>query len=133
MSSSNVKCTPGNFESVFQELLHKYGDKVVNAMDEVVEPVAKNTVKEIRSAAKGYGWKKYPSSWTSKKTISRRGFTEVTIYSKTPGLPHLLEKGHVIRNQSGTYGRAPAQPHIEPAEKKAVEDLVRKIEEDLSK
>ena len=125
MSSSNVKCTPGNFESVFQELLHEYGDKVVNAMDEVVEPVAKNTVKEIRSAAKGYGWKKYQSSWTSKKTISRRGFTEVTIYSKTPGLPHLLEKGHAMRNG----GRTRAYPHIAEAASAAEKELTEKAEQ----
>lgn len=66
---------------------------------------------EVRQSASAQGWKKYPSSWTY-RTIRSKGGTEGHIYSTTPGLPHLLEKGHAKIGG----GRTVAKPHIlEPA------------------
>ena len=57
---------------------------------------------------------KYAKGWTSSKEGSRLG-TVVTIYNKVPGLPHLLEYGHVSRNGTGrTFGRVPGHEHIQP-------------------
>lgn len=66
---------------------------------------------EVRKAASEQGWKKYPSSWTY-RTIRSKDGTEGHIYSTTPYLPHLLEKGHAKIGG----GRTIAKPHIlEPA------------------
>ena len=57
---------------------------------------------------------KYAKGWTSTKDGTRLG-TVVTIYNKVPGLPHLLEYGHVSRNGTGrTFGRVPGHEHIQP-------------------
>lgn len=111
------------------KILDDYAKEVRDEVKKDIQQAAKATAKELRETspeksgdyARNWSYKQQGSGWV--------------VYNKAPTyrLTHLLEKSHVIRNQSGTYGRTQAQPHIEPAEKKAVEDLVRKIEEDLSK
>ena len=67
----------------------------------------------VRDAASAQGWKSYPSSWTYRTIRNKDGSTEGHIYSLTPGLPHLLEKGHAKIGG----GRTVAKPHIlEPAQ-----------------
>jgi len=111
------------------KILDDYAKEVRDEVKKDIQQAAKATAKELRATSPKQSGD-YARNWS----VKQQGAGWV-VYNKAPTyrLTHLLEKGHVIRNQSGTYGRAPAQPHIEPAEKKAVEDLVRKIEEDLSK
>lgn len=110
------------------KILDDYAKEVRDEVKKDIQQAAKATAKELRSTSPKQSGD-YARSWSVKQQNNG-----CVVYNKDHyRLTHLLEKGHVIRNQSGTYGRAPAQPHIEPAEKKAVEDLVRKIEEDLSK
>ena len=53
---------------------------------------------------------------------------DVIVHNKTDyQLTHLLENGHVIRNKKGTYGRAPAHPHIKPIEAKNSEEYVNNV------
>lgn len=53
---------------------------------------------------------KYKKSITY-RTLRKGGTVEGHIFSRKPGLPHLLEKGHA---KSGG-GRTAAQPHVKPA------------------
>lgn len=113
------------------EILDGYEKEVRETVEKGVEKVAKDTAKNLRQTSpKNSG--DYAKNWAVK--TDRRNKTTV-VYNKAPTyrLTHLLEKGHVIRNQAGTYGRTQAKPHIKPAEEAAVSELVRKIEEDLSK
>jgi hypothetical protein len=56
----------------------------------------------------------------------------VIIYNEHPGLPHLLEYGHVSRNGTGrTYGEVPGHEHIQPVEEEMVRDFERKVVEAL--
>ena len=56
------------------------------------------------------------------------------VYNATdPGRAHLLEYGHVIKNKKGQYGRAPAHPHIKPAEEQSVELFIETLESELNK
>ena len=53
---------------------------------------------------------------------------EVTVYSPSRYmLAHLLEKGHAVRGG----GRAPAKPHIAPAEEAGIKQLEADIERAL--
>jgi hypothetical protein len=54
----------------------------------------------------------YSKGWR----IQRDGNGYIVHNGKYPGLTHLLEHGHVIKNQYGEYGRAPAIVHIKPVE-----------------
>lgn len=50
--------------------------------------------------------------------------TTVTVYHSTPGLPHLLENGHALRQG----GRAPAIPHIAPVADSIEEKFIKELE-----
>ena len=50
------------------------------------------------------------------------------VYSKMPGLPHLLEKGHA---RVGGGRNVPGTKHIEPAAKKAFDETERVVNETL--
>lgn len=73
------------------------------------------------TSPKAYG--EYASGWRIKK-VEKRLECSYTIYNaKKPGLTHLLEKKHLIRNQYGRYGFSTPQVHIAPAKERA-EDLL---------
>ena len=79
----------------------------------------------------------YASGWgyTKIKDDGLFASTIVVYNKKMPGLTHLLENGHVIRNKRGEYGRAPGHPHIvQAAEEGAVvfeEEAKKLIEQKL--
>ena len=113
------------------EILDGYDKEVREAVEKDIEKVAKDTAKKLKQTSpKESG--EYAKNWAVKN--DRRSKTTI-VYNKAPTyrLTHLLEKGHVIRNQYGTWGRTGAEPHIAPAEQEAVADLVKKVEEDIEK
>lgn len=117
-----------------EKILNDYGREVAEKVDKIADEAAKSTVAELKrtSPKSGGGGKHYANGWTVKKTKVPAGGSMYTVYNKTkPQLTHLLEKGHVIRNQKGTYGRARAIRHIEPAEQHGVEKFVRDCEHEL--
>ena len=75
----------------------------------------------------------YKRGWTV-RTTRKHGSVESVIYNKDkPGLTHILEKSHVIKNKNGTYGRtSPGHgqvEHIGPARDAAEEYLLRLLTE----
>ena len=91
---------------------------------------------DIKAASPGGG--EYRSGWSVRTKRLKYGCQGV-VYNKTkPGLTHLLEKSHVIRNQYGTYERTNPQKgyggkeHIGPAAAAAEEyfvDLIARAHE----
>lgn len=76
-------------------------------------------------------WTHLADGWRIKKQ-ERRGTCKYTIYNATkPGLTHLLEKGHLVRNQFGTYGRYDGTGFIKNAELKAIDDLIDRLVDTL--
>lgn len=119
-----------DFSVEVMQLLDDYEQEVRDTVQKDIEKVAKETAKELRNTSpKAPGGGEYAKSWTATK----RGNGFVVHNKKHYRLTHLLENGHVIRNQYGTYGRTDPQKHIEPAEQQAAEKLVREIEEDLNR
>lgn len=113
------------------EILDGYDKEVREAVEKDIEKVAKDTAKKLKQTSpKESG--EYAKNWAVKN--DRRSKTTI-VYNKAPTyrLTHLLEKGHVVRNQYGEWGRTNAEPHIAPAEQEAVADLVKKVEEDIEK
>lgn len=107
------------------KILTEYGEQVQQDVDEAAKKVTKAGVKAVKGNASTFGGSgKYASGWTSKFEKGRLS-SQGTIYNGTvPGLPHLLEKDHALRNGGRYLGR----PHIAPVEQKVIEDFTREVE-----
>lgn len=121
-------------DSVAEQLtriLDDYGDEVKNVARKDAKKAGRSASTELRSVSAGmFGSGDYSSGWAAKQVDE----DTVTVYNrKMPGLAHLLEKGHLIRNKKGTYGRAPAHPHIASVEAEQVEKFISNVERDLQR
>lgn len=89
-----------------------FGD-IVDASDEAVFQCVHDALSEGRDewrrGAKGYGWKY--GRYVTYRSLRKKHGVEGHIYSRKPGLPHLLEKGHAKIGG----GRTRAYPHVKPA------------------
>ena len=110
-----------DFKASVDGILEKFSGDLSNALDEVIQEVAKEARKEV-AARSPRKTGKYASGWKIENTGNRLGPSR-TIYNQRPGLPHLLEYGHALRGG----GRTKAQPHIEPVSN----EIGDKIEEKL--
>ena len=120
---------PDFFAAAIKEALEEYGDNVNENMGEIVEIVGKAGVKNLRAAARGaVGGRKYAGGWTARIETGRLSAQAIIYNARTPGLPHLLEFGHVTRNGSGRiFPDTPAHPHIKDVEEKLVQEFETKV------
>lgn len=110
-----------------QQITNEYQVKVQDASRKGCKKVARNLARTLRAnSPRKTG--EYASGWAVKQEDAD---TCIVYNRKKPGLTHLLENGHVSRNQYGTYGRVPAYPHINPAADAAQEELLAEIEANL--
>lgn len=109
------------------ELLDEVNKDVERSAKTNIQTVARESVQKLKntspvktgSYAKGWG-------------VKRLGDMDVVVHNRTDyQLTHLLENGHVIRNKKGAYGRAPGHKHIKPVEDWAIDELPRRIIEDI--
>ena len=121
-----AKVTPDNFKAEIQAILDEYEGEVNEHLGEVVDKAGKKAAQLLRntSPVDVHGQKPgaYAKGWkveTSGKTHRQLRHSS-TVYNKYPGLPHLLENGHALRQG----GRSPEIVHIEPVED-AIYDSLR--------
>ena len=112
-------------------ILDEYSERVQNVSRVAVQRVGRESVKKLRNVSpKRTG--SYARGWRLKTLKMSGNVTDVVVHNATDySLTHLLEKGHVIRNKKGTFGRAPAHPHIKPVEEWANNELPAEIERKL--
>ena len=83
----------------------------------------------INNSPVGKSTKHYKDGWAVRTKRLRHGF-EGVIYNKThPGLTHLLNNGHIVKNQYGTYDRKEGDNHITNARDRADEYLINLLVE----
>ena len=100
-------------------------------LDTMVQKVCQKGAKAIKDqAASTVNGKDYQKSWTYQVERNRL-YSNGIIYSKQPGLPHLLEHGHVIRSGGRVTGQARAFPHIAPVAEKLVNEFEREVKNKL--
>lgn len=119
------KLTPiDRLQAEVSAILEEYGDEVAENLDEITKEVGKKGAKALRSSSKGSfgGSGKYARGWTYEVEESRLG-TTVTLYNRTPGLPHLLENGHAKRGGGRVAGRS----HIAPVEAELIESFEKEV------
>ena len=111
--------------SAVNAILEEYGESVRENLCDIVKSVTKEGVKalksESRSAVGGTG--KYASGWTSKVETGRVSAQGTLYNGKLPGLPHLLEHGHAMRNG----GRVAGRTHIAKVEDELIKEFESKV------
>lgn len=128
-----AKATPiDKLAETIDKVLAEYGTEVTGLAKDAVKAVTKAGVAAVKAEAKSKldvnGSSEYVMGWTSTVETGRVS-AQGTIYNrKVPGLPHLLEYGHVSRNGTGrTFGRVPGRVHIAPVQKLLSEQLYQTI------
>lgn len=117
-----------NLEEELGRILDEYMDDVEETASKVINQVAKEAAQKLKDTSPGDKAGKYADGWKVKKGKK----LDAVVYNATrPGLTHLLEESHPIRNQYGTWGRSTARPHIAPVREWAEEEVVKRIEEAL--
>lgn len=113
------------------KILEAYNERVQNVSRVAVQRVGRESVKKLRSTSpKRSG--SYAKGWRLKTLKMSGNVTDVVVNNATDyQLTHLLENGHVVVNAKGTFGRAPAHPHIKPVEEWANNELPAEIEREL--
>ena len=108
-----------NLAAELNLMLQEYAQDVQDAVDEAAKEAADLTARKLKESspkrAKGRGKGKYARGWKVKKRSDGVLVSYVVYNGTSPGLTHVLENGHVARNQYGTFGRVRAIPHIGPA------------------
>ena len=111
-----------NLEVEVSQILETYNLEVVRATQEASKEAANETVKILKAISPtGKARRHYRTGWR----VTRRAqgiLTTFIVHNATkPGMTQLLEYGHVIRNQKGTYGRTNGIKHISKAEREGIE------------
>lgn len=131
---ADIKVSKDNELSVaIGKALDEYTEEIRETAEKIIDQVAKETLARVKKDSprdRGdyvKGWKVVRDK--TRKTTSVRNVDY-------PGLTHLLEKGHVIKNQYGGWTRKSGggsdtdpRPHIIPAQEWAAEEVERRIEE----
>lgn len=114
-----------SFEVQMKNLLDSYDAEVQKVVDDTAKQLVKEGVSKLKSSSPGSG--DYAGGWKSRKD----GNGYVIFNGKKPGLTHLLEKGHVTRNQYGTWKRTPAHPHIKAVETWVNDEFTNQVEKKI--
>lgn len=112
------------------KILAEYEDDVKGNVAEIVTQSAKKGAQALRRASKQATETHtgdYYKGWTSQVNKGRLS-TEAVIFNNHPGLPHLLEYGHVTRNGTGrTFPPTPGREHIAPIAEEIEQTVVKEV------
>ena len=125
------KVTVDGLADAVMDILDEYDREAGADVKKVVRRVANKCKRDI-SAGAPQGPGGYKNSWATKQTKLTDHAMEITIYSRKPGLPHLLEHGHVMIAHGKVLGTGGARPHIGRAEQTAKKKLEQDIRRELS-
>lgn len=114
-------------------VLSEYEESVVETVQRVTNELAKDGLSKVKAASPVSGKSPkssaYRSGWSKKVITNRLGASAIIYNGKYPGLVHLLEKGHALRNG----GRSRAQPHVAPVQEWMSTELQKRIEEAIQR
>ena len=121
--------SPEKLAAEVNSILQEYRGVVRETLESAVDTTTKEVVNELKNTSpKNTG--AYAEGWTQNKTpwLKGAGYGRVAYNKKHYRLTHLLEYGHATRNG----GRTKAEPHIAPAEQKAIENFETRLKEGLT-
>lgn len=118
---------PENFGIDLTAILSEYTEEITAAVKQEVKAAGKGAAALLRqeSPRSTSGGNHYADGWKSKVAYESPDDIRVAVYNgKKPGLAHLLEFGHVVRNGTGrTFGRVEGFEHIQPIAEKTAQKL----------
>lgn len=116
------KVSIDELSAALKATLDEYATDLSKDLNEVAQELGKLAQTTLRSSSpKDTG--EYARSWKIDVEAGRLA-TKVTVYNAKPGLTHLLEFGHALRQG----GRAPAYPHIAPVAEQIEEKFIKELE-----
>ena len=113
-------------------ILSEYAEDIQGNVDQIAEQMGKKGVQALRKEARRVlkpsttGKSEYTRGWKMQVEKGRLS-TKVTIYNEHPGLPHLLEYSHALRNG----GRSRPIEHIAPVAQWAAEEAIDRFYDKL--
>lgn len=123
-----MKKTPlDRLQTDIDKVLSDFAQDMTKTVDDLTNEFGKKGVKALRSSSRSlFKGNKYYKGWAVEFEKTRYGANAI-VHNKIPGLPHLLENGHALRNG----GRSQGRPHIKPVEEELVKGFRKAIEHDL--
>lgn len=117
------------FEQTIESMLQDYEKDITLITQKAVEDVSKEAVQKLKKNSPRGRTGQYGRSWALQKGKNyKRVVFESTVYSKVPGLPHLLEKKHrIVDRNNKTHGYSEPKVHIQPVDDWAATELMRRI------
>lgn len=105
-----------------EKILDEFADRLNMKADEVMEEECRKTVADLRATSpKDTG--EYRNDWEFMHKQHKW-----IVYNKDHyRLTHLLNNGHVVKNQYGRYSRYRGDKHIDQAEQRSIADLFREM------
>lgn len=136
MARKNLKIKSSQIAYTIDEIVSGYADEKEAKLKQIMIDCAEDgvqTIKEKGSSAQGsvrkhyIDWGDYLSGWTFEED---NGTVKIKNKDK-PGLTHLLEFGHEVKNKKNgpVLGSAGAYPHVMPAERLIKKNFQKKVEE----
>lgn len=110
-----------------RNILAEYGDEVTDNLSDVIKRTTVSGAKALRAESKrvfpnGKGY--YAAGWRSRLDTKKRTAQGIIYNAVFPGLPHLLEHGHL--NRDGT--RTPGRVHIKTIESRIIRELDKEVQ-----
>lgn len=114
-------------EATVQKVLDEYESNLSENLQEAIKEVSKAGAKAVKgNASASFGGSgNYASGWKSKLETGRTATQGYIYNAKVPGLPHLLEHGHALRNG----GRYSGVTHIAPVESTIIDKFEKAVKE----
>lgn len=131
--ANTKRANAADFAAQMSKILEEYGEDVSENLEEITKAVGQRGAQQIRTASKNAvgGTGKYAKGWGVTIEKTRTGST-ATIHHKTmPGLPHLLEHGHISVVNGRRVGSVAGREHIGPIEQQLIETFEKEVIEKL--
>lgn len=123
-----------DFSAILADVLKDVEQDVTETTDKVAKAVSEDIARDINLQVDAYGWRSLKNTWKVTEQLqggpgsSRVRINKVYIvHAENYRLPHLLEKGHKMRQG----GRARAFPTIRPAEQRGIKEFETKLKASL--
>lgn len=123
-----AKTAISKLDDAITKILSEYAGRVDENVSEIAADMGRKGAQALKQKSREtVNGSEYAKGWKSQTETSRTGTTAI-IYNDHPGLPHLLEYGHVTRNGTGrTFPRTPAHEHIAPVADELTEAFEREV------